>query len=109
MSSPESPCIEVVLALKDRQHVARLPLQSGMTALDAVRAAGFLELLPGQGRAAPVLGIYGKRVDGAHLLRDGDRVEIYRPLESDPREARRRAAQAALQERRQARRDRRGR
>lgn len=105
MSSPERPRIEVVLALPDRQYVAALPLHAGMTALDAVRASGLLERFPGPADATPALGIYGKRVEGTHLLREGDRVEIYRPLTNDPREARRRAAQAA---RRQVPQDRRG-
>jgi hypothetical protein len=36
--------------------------------------------------------VFGRRVDGQHVLRAGDRVEIYRPLKVDPRDARRRAA-----------------
>jgi len=46
------------------------------------------------------LGIFGRRVEGAQPLRAGDRVEIYRPLKFDPREARRKAAQAARTARR---------
>ena len=90
---PDVPTIEVVHARPDRQRVVELPLAEGMTAMKAVRASGLLEdfeLDP----AALALGIYGCRVDGARLLRAGDRVEIYRPLAADPREARRRSARS---------------
>jgi len=38
------------------------------------------------------LGIFGKAVKDSHILREGDRVEIYRPLQADPKEARRKRA-----------------
>ena len=50
---------------------------------DALRAAGF---------QASAVGIFGKRVGLDHALVEGDRVEIYRPLAIDPKEARRRRA-----------------
>lgn len=62
-----------------------------MSAQAAVRASGLLEEFPELASQVLVLGIYGRRVDGQHLLRAGDRVEIYRPLKADPREARRMA------------------
>ena len=78
--------VEVVLAFPDRvQHVV-LELPAGATAADAVAAAGFGE--------AHAIGIFGKRVKNDHALREGDRVEIYRPLAIDPKEARRRRAAA---------------
>jgi putative ubiquitin-RnfH superfamily antitoxin RatB of RatAB toxin-antitoxin module len=36
-----------------------------------------------------VPGVWGKRVERSYVVRDGDRVELYRPLENEPREARR--------------------
>jgi putative ubiquitin-RnfH superfamily antitoxin RatB of RatAB toxin-antitoxin module len=66
-----------------------------MTAFEAVTASGLLEEFPDlAGRDLP-LGIYGRRVESAQVLRDGDRVEIYRPLRVDPREARRRAVRGS--------------
>jgi len=50
---------------------------------DALAASGF------EGHA---VGIFGKRVDLDHRLAEGDRVEIYRPLAMDPKEARRQRA-----------------
>jgi uncharacterized protein len=89
---PESAAIEVVYALARRQRVVRLPLEQPMSAEEAVRASGLLEEFPELAGQVLELGVFGRRVDGPHLLRAGDRVEIYRPLKVDPREARRMAA-----------------
>jgi len=86
--------VEVAYALPDRQRVVKLPLRDGMTALDAVQAAGLEREFPQIAGGDLLLGIYGRRVEATHVLRNGDRVEIYRPLRFDPREARRKAAQA---------------
>jgi putative ubiquitin-RnfH superfamily antitoxin RatB of RatAB toxin-antitoxin module len=91
MPSPE-PAIEVAYARADRQWVVRMPLRDGLTALGAVEASGLLEECPELAAQPLVLGIHGQRADGARVLRDADRVEIYRPLRNDPRDARRRAA-----------------
>jgi putative ubiquitin-RnfH superfamily antitoxin RatB of RatAB toxin-antitoxin module len=66
-----------------------------MTALEAVEASGLITEFPELAGCELPLGIYGCRVESGQSLRDGDRVEIYRPLRLDPREARRRSVQAA--------------
>lgn len=66
----------------------RLP--AGATLADAVAASGVEAAHPGLDRAAPVCGIWGRRSSPDTPLRDGDRVELYRPLTVDPMEARRR-------------------
>jgi len=86
--------VEVVYALPDRQRVVQIPLREGMTALEAVQAAGLEREFPEIAGRDLVLGIYGRSVESTQALRDGDRVEIYRPLNFDPRDARRRAVQA---------------
>jgi len=89
---PDVPTIEVVHARPARQRVVELQFTEGMTAMQAVQASGLLaefSLDPG----ALALGIHGRKVDGSRLLCPGDRVEIYRPLAGDPREARRRSVQ----------------
>jgi putative ubiquitin-RnfH superfamily antitoxin RatB of RatAB toxin-antitoxin module len=63
-----------------------------MSAEEAVRASGLLEEFPELAGQVLSLGVFGRRVDGRHVLRAGDRLEIYRPLKVDPRDARRRAA-----------------
>jgi uncharacterized protein len=77
--------VEVVRALAASQRVVSVELSPGATARDAVRAAGV-----DQPYAA--LGRFGKRIEPGTPLRDGDRVELLRPLFADPKEARRRRA-----------------
>lgn len=77
--------VEVVHALPGSQRVVSVELAPGATARDAVRASG-LEALPA------ALGRFGKRIEPGTVLRDGDRVELLRPLLADPKEARRRRA-----------------
>lgn len=79
--------VEVVLALPERQSVQRVVLPEGSTAWDAVAASGLSEEFRRSGTRR--LGIHGKIVPAETILRDGDRVEIYRPLQADPKESRR--------------------
>jgi putative ubiquitin-RnfH superfamily antitoxin RatB of RatAB toxin-antitoxin module len=91
---PEPGLVEVVYASPARQRVVNVPLTEGLTALEAVRASGILDETPELYAGELVLGIWGRRVDASQRLRADDRVEIYRPLRRDPREARRQAAGA---------------
>jgi putative ubiquitin-RnfH superfamily antitoxin RatB of RatAB toxin-antitoxin module len=84
--------VEVVYALPEGEDAVRLELAPGATALDAVRASGLLERHPEIDLARQRIGIYGRVVDPQALLRDADRVELYRPLMVEPKEARRRRA-----------------
>lgn len=84
--------VEVVYALPGSEDCAFVDLSRGETALDAVRASGILERHPEIDLQTHPLGIYGKVVAASAPLADGDRVEIYRPLAVDPKEARRRRA-----------------
>ncbi|WP_424682386.1 RnfH family protein [Frateuria sp. YIM B11624] len=82
--------VEVVLALPQRMLLKRLALAAGATVADAIAA---IDLGDDAALVDPQrLGIFGKRVPPGQALRDGDRVEIYRPLVLDPKEARRRRA-----------------
>lgn len=82
--------VEVVLAWPGHALRKQLSLAEGATVGQAVAAAGLgeHEALVDLER----LGVFGRRVAAGDLLRDGDRVEIYRPLAIDPKEARRRRA-----------------
>lgn len=83
---------EVAYALAERQHVVKVRLPQGATALDALRASGLTQRFPGIEASGAVLGVFGKVVRADHVLAAGDRVEIYRPLSADPRLARRERA-----------------
>ena len=76
--------VEVVYALADAQQVVALELPEGGTAGQAVDRSGLAEV-----GAGCVLGIAGRRVARDQVLRDGDRVELLRPLLRTPNEARR--------------------
>jgi putative ubiquitin-RnfH superfamily antitoxin RatB of RatAB toxin-antitoxin module len=65
-----------------------LTLAEGSTLRDALQASGIEA--PGLDLATCPVGIFGKKKTADTVLRDGDRVEIYRPLVADPKDARRR-------------------
>jgi hypothetical protein len=84
--------VEVVYALPDGEDAVSLELRPGATAADAVRASGLLERHPEIDLGRHRIGIYGRVVAKQAPLAEGDRVEVYRPLLVDPKEARRRRA-----------------
>jgi putative ubiquitin-RnfH superfamily antitoxin RatB of RatAB toxin-antitoxin module len=82
--------VEVVYALAGREDSSRVTLPAGATVTEAIGASGIAARHPGIDLRR--LGIFGKTVAADARLADGDRVEIYRPLALDPKEARRRRA-----------------
>lgn len=84
--------IELAYALPERQWLESLSVPAGTVLLEAVRMSALLREQPGlQPVEALTLGIWGKveKQPEARVLQDGDRIEIYRPLLIDPKEARR--------------------
>jgi putative ubiquitin-RnfH superfamily antitoxin RatB of RatAB toxin-antitoxin module len=84
--------IEVVYALPGRQSLVALTVPRGTTACVAVALSGLRQTHSDIGAIRNQLGIFGKRVSADTVLNNGDRVEIYRELTADPKEARRRRA-----------------
>jgi putative ubiquitin-RnfH superfamily antitoxin RatB of RatAB toxin-antitoxin module len=82
--------VEVVYALPEGEDAVRLLLAPGTTVADAVRASGILARHPEIEAGRYKLGVYGRVVAPGTRLADGDRVEVYRLLLLDPKEARRR-------------------
>jgi len=82
--------IEIVYALPHAQTVLCISVAPGTTVQDAVERSGILP--EGPSDPSPSYGIFGRRVGPTQRLVDGDRIEIYRPLQVDPRLARRRRA-----------------
>ncbi len=66
-----------------------LQVSEGCTAQRALDQAGWTTAYPQLGTAALTLGVWGRRVSREHVLRDGDRLEVYRSLRVDPKVARR--------------------
>lgn len=83
--------IELVYVAVDRSTVHMvLDLKQGATVFDALNASGIYNTHPETRNM--VVGIYAKQVSLEHVLQEGDRVEIYRPLVLDPKEKRRQKA-----------------
>lgn len=76
--------VEVVYALPEQQVILAISLPEGSCICDAVRQAGLFPSIP---LDLPV-GIFGIQKSLEYVLKDGERVEIYRPLLADPKEAR---------------------
>jgi hypothetical protein len=71
----------------------RLKVPSGTTAEEAVQRSGILEQYPELDLSRSKLGIFAKVVPNPRVLREGDRVEIYRPLLADPKAVRQQRAE----------------
>jgi putative ubiquitin-RnfH superfamily antitoxin RatB of RatAB toxin-antitoxin module len=81
--------VEVAYSPAPRQiEIVALQLASGSTLADAVKASG-IATRHGLDPGAAACGVWGRRRPPEHPLRDGDRVEIYRGLAVDPKQARR--------------------
>ena len=85
--------IEVVYGLPDKQVLKKMNVQNGCTAREAVCQSGLDEIFSELDLQTAPLGTFGKSVKDETLLRDKDRIEIYRPLLIDPKEARRKRVQ----------------
>ena len=90
--------IEIAYGTAEKQWLQRLQVVEGTTAREAVRLSGVKEMFPEADIEAAPLGIFGKVVKDNTVLRDKDRVEIYRPLLIDPKEARRLRVKAKQEE-----------
>lgn len=84
--------VEVVYALPGAEDAVTVRLPPGGTVRDAILGSGMLLRHPEIDLAAQKLGIFGRPVTAEKAVADGDRVEIYRALLIDPKEARRRRA-----------------
>ena len=85
--------VEVVYALAEQQTLLKVKLPAESTATQAIQASGILAKYPEIDIAKNKLGIFGKLTKADAVLRDKDRVEIYRPLIADPKEVRRQRAE----------------
>ncbi|MFT7243627.1 MAG: putative ubiquitin-RnfH superfamily antitoxin RatB of RatAB toxin-antitoxin module [Candidatus Azotimanducaceae bacterium] len=84
--------VEVVYVTQSRQFLKTLTLAAGTKVDQSIEASGLFVEFPELESTRPSIGIYGKKVSGEQALKDGDRVEVYRPLEIDPMQARRNRA-----------------
>ncbi len=101
--------IEVAFALPDRQKIQSIQVARGTTALDAAKQSGIQSHFPDLDLGSSAMGIFGNELGtrglsapDEYLVRQGDRIEIYRPLIADPKEVRRQRAAEAKTKRAEA-------
>lgn len=87
--------IEVAYGAIRSQTVLRMQVKSGTTVGEAINQSGILKQFPEINLGLNKVGIFGKLASKDTVLSNRDRVEIYRALIADPKEARRRRAQTA--------------
>ncbi|MCK0163246.1 RnfH family protein [Marinobacter sp. S6332] len=84
------PQVEVAYARPDKQEILKVQVPEGTSAIEAVKLSGIVAIFPEIDADSIDMGIFGKVIKkpAEHELRDGDRVELYRPLKIDPKQAR---------------------
>lgn len=85
--------VSVVFAAPTRQYRRELDVPPGTTAAVAIELSGIREAADLRDEDIIAIGIFGHRVEPGTVLRAGDRVELYRALALDPKEARRKRAE----------------
>lgn len=83
---------EVAYGRMDEQALLAVESDTALTAEQVIRRSGILERFPEIDLASNKIGIFGKAAKLDAFLSEGDRVEIYRPLIADPKEARKKRA-----------------
>ncbi len=84
--------VRVVYALPERQSIVEVMLEPGSSVADAVAKSGLVAEFPAILDRPLQCAVFGRVAALGDCLRDGDRVEILRPLIADPKQARRQAA-----------------
>ena len=93
MADPKLLEVEVIYALPDEQHQVTLQVAPGTTVREVLMQATTQSEFPELDVTSCPVGVFGREVESGFVVAAGDRVEVYRPLAMDPREARRRAAE----------------
>ncbi len=92
MAESKTILVEVAYAKPDKQVILPLQVKPGTQLIEAVKLSGILEQFPEIDLEKSKLGIFSKVSKPDTVLREKDRVEIYRPLIADPKESRRKRA-----------------
>jgi putative ubiquitin-RnfH superfamily antitoxin RatB of RatAB toxin-antitoxin module len=84
--------VEVAFATPDAQVLITVKLAAGSDVECALALSGIYDRFPDHDLRGCATGVWGRVVPRNRQLRNGDRVELYRPLRLDPRDARRERA-----------------
>ena len=87
--------VELAYADQAREVLMGLEVRPGSTVLECVECSGLFRLVPDLRDAEVGFAVFGRRVEPADPVSKGDRIEVLRPLEIDPKEARRLRARRA--------------
>jgi putative ubiquitin-RnfH superfamily antitoxin RatB of RatAB toxin-antitoxin module len=90
--------IEVAYATPQKQALLEVVIEQGTCVQEAILASGILKRFPDIDLQTSKVGIWNRTCKLSDLPKKGDRIEIYRPLIADPKEARRRRAEKAKDE-----------
>ena len=90
--------IEVAFALPTKQTLLSLQVANDASIEAAIEQSGILAMYPEIDLGKNKVGIWSKNKKLHDILRDGDRIEIYRPLIADPKAVRKRRAEQAKEE-----------
>ena len=91
-TAPTTMTVEVAYALPDRQVLLVIEVPPATTAGEAVERSAIATQFPELAQATPKIGVFGKLCKPEQPLREGDRVEVYRPLIADPKKVRKERA-----------------
>ena len=94
MAGLETIRVEVVFGMPEHQELVTVEIAAHATCADAIARSGVEASFPDIDLASLPIAVWGRQAIATDEVRDGDRVEILRPLAIDPREARRRLALA---------------
>lgn len=89
METTDLVTVEVAYARPDQQHIATVRVAAGSTIQFVIECSGILTMFPEIDLATQKVGIFSKIKNLTDTVKAGDRIEIYRPLLIDPKEARR--------------------
>jgi putative ubiquitin-RnfH superfamily antitoxin RatB of RatAB toxin-antitoxin module len=89
---PDEILVEVAYALPEEQIIISIKVPTKFNVKQAIEKSGIQKKFPCIDLSKNKVGIFGKKTTLDHLLKDRDRIEIYRPLILDPKEMRRKRA-----------------
>lgn len=84
--------VEVAYASPDLQRIFALEVEAGMTVEAVIAVSGVMTVFPEIDLSTQKVGIFSKECKLTDVVKAGDRIEIYRPLTIDPKDARRKRA-----------------
>lgn len=90
--------VEVAYALPERQALLTLSVSSAASVEQIIQQSGILQQFPQIDLQNQKVGVWSRPVKLTDLVKEGDRIEIYRPLIADPKDLRRRRAEKAKEE-----------